>query len=175
MAAECKKKELNDVEIQSKNSSQSDSPTGSEPLSRKQFLAVDFDGLKEHSSASSAQGSKSSLLSLSSLPKGSKGTPGSTTPPKRIKTNLSPAAPTEDNQASFSSTTTPKGSKTSLSSSPLVQTESKPKKEDANNQAVESDNTKVSVGYLFFWFPWACPFLIFSLRILAPHVVADSV
>lgn len=103
----------NELETRSKGTSQSGSISGSEPLSRKEFI---FEGTK-HSFPNSEQGSKASLSSLSSVPKGSKGSLTSTTPPKGSKSSLLSSTPPKGSKSSLLSTTPPKGSKSSLVSS----------------------------------------------------------
>lgn len=103
----------NELETRSKGTSQSGSISGSEPLSRKEFI---FEGTK-HSFPNSEQGSKASLSSLSSVPKGSKCSLASTTPPKGSKSSLLSSTPPKGSKSSLLSTTPPKGSKSSLVSS----------------------------------------------------------
>ncbi|XP_067029022.1 uncharacterized protein C1orf198 homolog [Acropora muricata] len=103
----------NELETRSKGTSQSGSISGSEPLSRKEFI---FEVTK-HSFPNSEQGSKASLSSLSSVPKGSKGSLASTTPPKGSKSSLLSSTPPKGSKSSLLSTTPPKGSKSSLVSS----------------------------------------------------------
>lgn len=112
--AEFKRQVLyNELETRSKGTSQSGSISGSEPLSRKEFI---FEGTK-HNFPNSEQGSKASLSSLSSVPKGSKGSLASTTPPKGSKSSLLSSTPPKGSKSSLLSTTPPKGSKSSLVSS----------------------------------------------------------
>ena len=116
-SAEFKRRALNDVDTRSKDTSQSGSFPGSEPLSRKEFM---FDGVK-HSPASSMQGSKGSLSSSSSLPKGSKASLVSTTPPKGSKSNLVSTITLKGSNSNLASSTPLKGSKKNLvSDTPLT-------------------------------------------------------
>ncbi|CAH3171493.1 unnamed protein product [Porites evermanni] len=116
-SAEFKRRALNDVDTRSKDTSQSGSFPGSEPLSRKEFM---FDGVK-HSPASSMQGSKGSLSSSSSLPKGSKASLVSTTPPKGSKSNLVSTITPKGSNSNLASSTPLKGSKKNLvSDTPLT-------------------------------------------------------
>lgn len=116
-SAEFKRRALNDVDTRSKDTSQSGSFPGSEPLSRKEFM---FDGVK-HSPASSMQGSKGSLSSSSSLPKGSKASLVSTTPPKGSKSNLASTITPKGSNSNLASSTPLKGSKKNLvSDTPLT-------------------------------------------------------
>ena len=115
-SAEFKRRALNDIDTRSKDTSQSGSFPGSEPLSRKEFM---FDGVK-HSPASSMQGSKGSLSS-SSLPKGSKASLVSTTPPKGSKSNLVSTITPKGSNSNLASSTPLKGSKKNLvSDTPLT-------------------------------------------------------
>ena len=106
--AELKKRGHHDFDVASKDTSHSGSISGSEPLSRKEFV---FDGLK-YSPASSMQGSKASLSS--SLQKGSKASLSSTTPPKGSKASLISETRLKGSKASLAAETPPKGSKASL-------------------------------------------------------------